>query len=713
MLCCVIALSACTQVGEESPDSLRTTSAHLQVQVFTHQADFASTTGARPVAFPPSAETAYPTKIVSSPDHSCTQALSGIALPWHQELPGLVVRAPHSQEWICLIGPGWNVNNTNPRPRVPTIVGRGEDDYELTFTRPVSAVGLELLTNHSAVETVTLTFADGSSQTLTDDVLGTAANAFEFIGFGSSTPIVALSIDTTGGDVQNEGLARIWTAPFPPPAESSGWVLTGSMERSRLQHTAALLSGGKVLVAGGFNVTAELYDPGTGSWTRTGDTLTTYRAHGLTPLKDGRVLICGGGTSELYDPVSGLWFSAGAMVSVRFHHTATRLLDGRVLVVGGADGEHGGTALASAELYDPATGSWSATGPLGVARRFHAAVLVSGGKVLVMGGLDASGNLLTSAELYDPATGSWSATGAMGVGRAWHSATPLGSGRVLVVGGAGIDQALGASAELYDPETGSWSATGAMATPRRFHSATLLPGGKVLVAGGFHEYTGIVTSAELYDPAGGTWSAAVSMNVERYSHTATLLPDGRVLAVGGVSNHDQATAELYGSGLSCDTGNPCSRGVIDFSSGAPVCVDSPLPANTECGTNQICDGHGACVPSVRTAQVSCGRGTLSGDQLCQELGFTGATTANGYWWGQCAGTQDRCPGGWQGDGTTCANWCSAEAGDCAGVSFCGAPWGWGSVRERLGDGSTTFTANEYWSCSGWNPGWTVRVRCFY
>ncbi len=331
-----------------------------------------------------------------------------------------------------------------------------------------------------------------------------------------------------------------------------GWILTGSMALPRLLHTATLLDDGRVLVAGGFNTTSELYNPETKTWSATGNTLGSHRGHTATKLQDGRVLIAGGGvcpltsaTAEVYVPALGRWRPAGILNTQRYHHSAVLLPNGKVLVAGGRTGEHDSATLASAELYDPATNTWSYTGGLNTARAFHTMTLLPNGKVLVTGGSDASDRLISSAELYDPATGKWTAAAAMGTGRASHTATLLPGGKVLVAGGSGLDVALSASAELYDPATNTWSATGSMRAPRRFHTANVLPDGRVLVAGGYHQFTGIMTASELYNPATGKWSETAAMNVDRYKHTATLLNNGTVLAVGGVSNTDQASAEYY------------------------------------------------------------------------------------------------------------------------------------------------------------------------
>ena len=307
--------------------------------------------------------------------------------------------------------------------------------------------------------------------------------------------------------------------------------------------------------------------PGLGSWSPAGELPWAHSHFGAagtaTPLADGRVLVAGGGNAALtaraeaalFDPRTGAWSVTGSLIEGRRIHSTVRLADGTVLVAGGQRGPVSSPlqALASAELYDPATGVWSQTGAMGQARYGHSATLLTDGRVLVAGGhyvrSPRSNGALHSAELYDPGTRTWTPTGPMTDARYSHPAIPLPDGQVLVVGGYvpfthGYGAGL-AHCELYQPTTGQWVPAGTMSTPRHSHRATLLADGTVLVSGGgdpgaaadggrFNPYSRATT--ERYDPVADTWTPDTPMPTGRTHHRAVLLPSGRVLVAGGTND---------------------------------------------------------------------------------------------------------------------------------------------------------------------------------
>ncbi len=274
-----------------------------------------------------------------------------------------------------------------------------------------------------------------------------------------------------------------------------------------------------------------------------------------TLLSNGQVLVAAGcaddpcvvvqTSAELYDPATGTWSITGSLNQGRGYQTATLLSNGQVLVAGGLG--NNGSILASAELYDPVTGVFTYTGSLNTARYRHTATLLTDGRVLVVGGCCSGGAPLASAELYDPATGTWSTTGSLNTARSRHAMAPLADGKVLVTGGFDSAGNTIASAEVYDPATGTWSITGSMNDARQRHTATLLPNGQVLVAGGENDlYPYYLASAELYDPATGVFTYTGNMSTSRQRHTATLLADGTVLVAGGKgSSSNMSGTEVY------------------------------------------------------------------------------------------------------------------------------------------------------------------------
>jgi Tol biopolymer transport system component len=356
--------------------------------------------------------------------------------------------------------------------------------------------------------------------------------------------------------------------PTPTPSLAPGFAWTGTMSTDAggpLAESATKLANGRVLFAGGCSTAAELYDRSTGTFTPTGDMTAVRAGSAATLLLDGRVLFTGGyncgpagqdgvwASAELYDPSTGTFSPTGSMGTPREFQTATLLKDGRVLITGGYTAappsagsavtlasyrlvESAASVLKTAEVYDPATGRFTPTGPMSSIRDQHTATLLQDGRVLVIGGGGEGYASQKTADLYDPATGKFRRTGSMKTGRWLQTATLLQDGRVLVTGGRSPQDSVYKSAEMYDPGTGTFASAGTMHEGRQQQTATLLPDGRVFIAGGYWsdgQKWRVLSSTEMFDPATAKFTSIGSMGAERSSHTATLLDDGRVLIAGG------------------------------------------------------------------------------------------------------------------------------------------------------------------------------------
>jgi hypothetical protein len=229
----------------------------------------------------------------------------------------------------------------------------------------------------------------------------------------------------------------------------------------RRGHSTTLLASGSVLVAGGVE----------------------HRGRGFPATT----------ASEIYEPTKEVFRPGQHMVQGRWLHTATLLADGRVLLAGGRPDDYPGAyaspALSSAELYDPATGEFASTGSLLSSRYGHSATRLSDGRVLVLGGETTAGfgsgaAQVTTAEIWDPATGEFTAFGSLADGRGFHAAVELNDGTFLLVGGNRNEGLPSSTTELFDPATGASTPGPTMSDWRVRATATRLPSGEVLVVGG-------------------------------------------------------------------------------------------------------------------------------------------------------------------------------------------------------------------------------------
>ena len=311
----------------------------------------------------------------------------------------------------------------------------------------------------------------------------------------------------------------------------------------------------------GIPAAAEVYDPARDSWSPVG-VMGQIRGYGVQAVRlfDGRVLVLGGeslyaltGRAELFDPASGTFAPAAMMVIPRVAFTATLLPDGSVLVAGGVD--RFDAPVRAAEIYDPASGRWRLAGAMREPRWGHTATALANGKVLVVGGNrdDWVHEAAEFAEVFDPATNTWTEVG--GPVRAWlHSATILPDGRVVVAGGTRHEcpsqggmcsEESSNAAYVFDPATNAWSASIPMMSPRHGHLAValgrrgsvLLVGGRLGVAPVPNYVTAPVQRLERFGFGPNRWQGVASTNepppnLDEFD-SATRLADGTILLVGG------------------------------------------------------------------------------------------------------------------------------------------------------------------------------------
>ncbi len=297
---------------------------------------------------------------------------------------------------------------------------------------------------------------------------------------------------------------------------TGSWSLKANMNTDRKYFNLQLVtvSGGgtRVLAAGGasdgcscIRNTAELYNESNDTWTTTPNMNQARWGYASSVLSDGKVLVTGGdsdtagnnklASTEIYDPIANTWTTKASMSAGRTSHQQVTFTDSngnsKVMVIGGTSSS--ATRLATTEIYDPSTDTWSSGQSLTYARTSFSAVLLHDGRILVVGGEATN----THSEVYNPATNAWT-TYTIPYSDIWQ-AVLLGSGanyRVLVVGTAysGSNHAM-----FFDPTANAWTTTTNTNKPRLAFSATTLSNGNVIVVGGVNN-TGNLKSSEEYTP---------------------------------------------------------------------------------------------------------------------------------------------------------------------------------------------------------------------
>ena len=387
----------------------------------------------------------------------------------------------------------------------------------------------------------------------------------------------------------------LWVDPF--------WSPTNLMTSPRALHSATLLPGGLVLIAGGTSdvlsevATCELFDPGTGTFATTGPLSESKRAHRAIALDDGRVLVVAGdsGTAppyssstrvERYDAASGEWTRLGDLPTQRSSPNIVRLQSGELLLTGGWLPANGDSVDAVARC-DALGEACQLVAPMLLPRHGHAAAVLQDGRVLVAGGgeniFEPAATIWSSTELFDPGTDLWTEGPSLLTERTDIASVLLSDGRLLLTGGStqldGV-QSLSAALEIIDPQAPVSEIVGALTVPRWLHSSSLLPNGKVLTAGasGPNFTPSTVVTTEVFDPLSLSSKLTGTLPQPTSLHQATLLQDGRVLITGGFSGAVSDLGTLFGDalGTACSPDDPasCPNG---------ACVDGTCEADFPVG----------------------------------------------------------------------------------------------------------------------------------
>ncbi|HTZ64728.1 MAG TPA: kelch repeat-containing protein [Solirubrobacteraceae bacterium] len=358
--------------------------------------------------------------------------------------------------------------------------------------------------------------------------------------------------------------------PSAPTLSGMEWFPVAAMSEPRADQTSTLLADGDVLVAGGYN--------------------------GFSPAGGSHVSLR---SAEVFDPATGEWTQTGQMLVGRSGQVASLLPDGDVLVVGGWEMPKGGEYVRTAELYDPASNTWTAAPVPAELEESQSLTALPNGMLLLRGVFGTElFNQTAGAAIYDPSSNKWTRVASPKLLRYGATATLLPNGDVLMIGGSHSEPApfpvdqidtLLASVEEYDPATDTWSEVAPMAHARMNEAVTLMTNGEVLVAGGTYEVNSgendewdSLRNTESYNPATNRWSARAPTLLPRAQDTATLMPNGDVLIAGGYDCG--GGAGCLGSGGSGDCCGASSAEVYDPAANTWEFTDPVLSGNEHTAT---------------------------------------------------------------------------------------------------------------------------------
>lgn len=282
-------------------------------------------------------------------------------------------------------------------------------------------------------------------------------------------------------------------------------------------------------------------------------TVEPRNCHTATLLKDGRVLITGGGklssgflkSAEIYDPKTNKFTKTGDMTVPRVNHAAVLLQDGKVLITGGYFSNNGGPlkSMKSAEIYNPKTGKFTKINDMNHAWDNHNMILLNDGRVLIS-------KFSPVLEIFDPNKNEFKDTIPCLTNGSPDTSTLLKDGNVLLASGFHLYKSLYYNPQIFDLKTEKFRFISQMAFSRSFSTATLLKNGEVIIIGGNGSGNGYVKESEIYNPKSDNFRLAAALNQMRSWHSSILLQNGKVLVVGGQTDFDEElkslkSAELY------------------------------------------------------------------------------------------------------------------------------------------------------------------------